>query len=196
MANELENRLWEVADSLRANAGLKASEYSTPVLGLIFLRYADFRFSHAETELKQKQQETGSRRKIGKADYQAKGVMFLPDIARFAYLLDLPEGSNVGKALNDTMKAIEAENEELKGVLPTNYTKFENHILVGLLKAFHQFEMDIEGDVFGKVYEYFLGKFARAEGQLGGEFFTPTSLVKLIVEIIEPYHGRILDPAC
>jgi type I restriction enzyme M protein len=196
MANELENRLWEVADSLRANAGLKASEYSTPVLGLIFLRYADFRFSHAEADLKQKQQESGSRRSIGKADYQARGVMYLPDIARFEYLLKLPEGANVGKALNDAMKAIETENEELKGVLPTNYTRFENHILIGLLKAFHQFEMDIEGDVFGKVYEYFLGKFARAEGQLGGEFFTPTSLVKLIVEIIEPYHGRILDPAC
>jgi len=196
LATDLENRLWEVADNLRANAGLKASEYSTPVLGLIFLRYADFRFTHAEQELKQKQQDSGSRRNIGKADYQARGVMFLPETARFPYLLALPEDITIGKALNEAMKAIETENEELKGVLPANYTRFENDLLVSLLKAFHQFEMDIEGDVFGKVYEYFLGKFAKAEGQLGGEFFTPTSLVKLIVEIIEPYHGRILDPAC
>ena len=196
MANNnsnLEKRLWDSADELRANSKLKSSEYSVPVLGLIFLRYADHRFSVAEQELAGK----GSRRRsIGKEDYQAKGVMYLPPQARFSKLLDLPEGENIGKAVNEAMKAVEAENEELKGVLPKSYNKIENSTLVSLLKTFSAIPMDAEGDTFGKIYEYFLGNFARAEGQKGGEFFTPLSLVKLIVEIIEPYHGRIYDPAC
>ena len=195
MANnhsEIEKRLWASADELRANSKLKSSEYSVPVLGLIFLRYADHKFAIAEKELAGK--GTG-RRAIGKEDYQAKGVMYLPPQARFSKLLDLPEGENIGKAINEAMKAVEAENEELKGVLPKNYNKIENSTLVSLLKNFSQIPVDAEGDTFGKIYEYFLGNFARAEGQKGGEFFTPTSLVKLIVEIIEPYHGRIFDPA-
>jgi type I restriction enzyme M protein len=166
---------------------------------LIFLRYADYRFTQAEKELAaqfaKKNGGTG-RRGIGKEDYQAKGVMFLPPTARFSYLLERPEGENIGKAINEAMKAVEAENEELKGVLPKSYTKIENSTLVALLKTFSQLAVDAEGDTFGKIYEYFLGNFARAEGQKGGEFFTPTSLVKLIVQIIEPYHGRIFDPAC
>jgi type I restriction enzyme M protein len=196
MANnhsEIEKRLWASADELRANSKLKSSEYSVPVLGLIFLRYADHRFTQAETELKGK--GTG-RRAIGKEDYQAKGVMFLPPTARFSHLLTLPEGENIGKAINEAMKAVEAENEELKGVLPKSYTKIDNSTLVALLKNLSAIPVDAEGDTFGKIYEYFLGNFARAEGQKGGEFFTPTSLVKLIVQIIEPYHGRIFDPAC
>ena len=136
------------------------------------------------------------RRKIGKEDYQAKGVMYVPPTARFSHLLSLPEGENIGKAINEAMKSVEAENVDLKGVLPRTYTKIDNAILVSLLKNFSQIAMDAEGDTFGKIYEYFLGNFARAEGQRGGEFFTPTTLVKLIVEIIEPYHGRIYDPAC
>ena len=122
--------------------------------------------------------------------------MYLPSQARFSYLLRLPEGENIGKAINDAMKAIEAENEELRGVLPTNYTQLNSDTLVALLKTFSEIPMDIEGDIFGKIYEYFLGKFAMSEGQKGGEFFTPTSIVKLIVEIIEPFQGRIFDPAC
>jgi type I restriction enzyme M protein len=123
MANnhtEIEKRLWASADELRANSKLKSSEYSVPVLGLIFLRYADHRFTQAEQELAaqfQKKNGTG-RRAIGKEDYQAKGVMFLPPKARFSHLLALPEGENIGKAINEAMKAVEAENEELKGVLP------------------------------------------------------------------------------
>jgi type I restriction enzyme M protein len=194
MANnhsEIEKRLWESADKLRANSGLKSSEYSVPVLGLIFLRYADVKFSIAEKELAGK----GSRRRaIGKEDYQAEGVMYLPVQARYSKLLDLAEGENIGKAINEAMKAVEAENEDLKGVLPKTYNKIENSTLVSLLKTFSQIAM-AEGDNFGKIYEYFLGNFARAEGQRGGEFFTPTTMVKLIVEIIEPYHGRIFDPA-
>jgi type I restriction enzyme M protein len=196
MANnhsEIEKRLWASADELRANSGLKSSEYSVPVLGLIFLRYADHRFTLTEKELAGK--GTG-RRAIGKEDYQAKGVMYLPPTARFSHLLAMPEGENIGKAINEAMKAVEAENEELKGVLPKSYTKIENSTLVALLKNLSSIPVDAVGDTFGKIYEYFLGNFARAEGQKGGEFFTPTSLVKLIVEIIEPYHGRIFDPAC
>ncbi|MBI2557119.1 MAG: SAM-dependent DNA methyltransferase, partial [Planctomycetes bacterium] len=192
--NEIEKKLWEAADQLRANSELSAQEYSVPVLGLIFLRYADHKFTVIEKEIK-KNQPVGSRRKISKADYQAKGVMYLPDGSRYSYLLNLPEGRNIGKAVNDAMKVIESENEELKGVLPQTYTRFENDVIVALLKRFSNIPMDIEGDVFGKIYEYFLGEFAMSEGKKGGEFFTPTSLVKLIVEVIEPFHGRIYDPA-
>src|SRR5882724_5953203 len=190
---EIEKRLWEAADELRANSKLKSSEYSIPVLGLIFLRYADHKF--AEAEKKMPQQGSG-RRKIGKSDYQAQGVLYLPEKARFGYLLNLPEGADIGKAINEAMKAIEADNEDLKDVLPKTYNSIDKTLLVSLLKNFAAIPMTIEGDAFGKIYEYFLGEFAMAEGQKGGEFFTPTSIVKLIVEIIEPFHGKILDPAC
>jgi type I restriction enzyme M protein len=192
--NEIEKRLWAAADELRANSKLKSSEYSVPVLGLIFLWYADHKFTHAEAKLAAKL--TGGRRKIGKTDYQALGVMYLPEEARFANLLKLPEGQNIGKAINEAMKAIEAENPDLKDVLPKTYNSFENSVLIELLKLMASIQMDIEGDAFGKIYEYFLGNFARAEGQKGGEFFTPTSIVKLIVEIIEPFHGYVYDPCC
>jgi type I restriction enzyme M protein len=190
----LEKRLWEAADQLRANSGLRSHEYSTPVLGLIFLRYADFRFEKAKEEI-EKSIGKKSRRKISKADFHAKGIVYLPESARFSFLLNLPEGMNLGKAVNEAMEHIENENKNLAGVLPKEYTIFENDLLVALLRNFAKIEMDIEGDVFGKIYEYFLGEFARNEGQKGGEFFTPISIVKLIVEIIEPFHGRIYDPA-
>ena len=120
----------------------------------------------------------------------------MPERARYSRLLNLPEGADVGKAVEEAMKAIEAENEEMRGVLPKNdYKRIDNRTLSTLLKSFN-LPMEIEGDAFGKIYEYFLGKFAMSEGQKGGEFFTPTTLVRLIVEVIEPYHGRIFDPAC
>lgn len=191
--NQIEARLWSAADELRANSKLKSSEYSVPVLGLIFLRYADHKFSAAEAQLAGK---SAGRRQIGPADYQALGVLYLPEKARFTNLLQLPEGSNVGQAINDAMKAIEAENPDLKDVLPKSYNRLENATLSELLKLMHSIAMDIEGDAFGKIYEYFLGSFAMSEGQKGGEFFTPTCIVKLIVGIIEPFKGRILDPAC
>jgi type I restriction enzyme M protein len=122
--------------------------------------------------------------------------MYLPEAARFSKLMELPEGANIGKAINDAMRAIEEENDDLKDVLPKTYNRLDNSVLITLLKAFNAIPMDVEGDAFGKIYEYFLGKFAMSEGQKGGEFFTPTALVKLIVEVIEPYHGRIYDPAC
>jgi len=191
--NQVEKRLWDAADELRANSKLKSSEYSIPVLGLIFLRYADQKFAVAQKELEGRETD---RRQIGKSDYQAKSVLFLPDTARFQNLLQKPEGANIGQAINDAMRAIEAENPDLKDVLPKTYNRLESSSLVELLKVMASIPMDIEGDAFGKIYEYFLGKFAMAEGQKGGEFFTPTAIVKLIVEILEPFHGRVYDPCC
>ena len=192
---EIESRLWSAADELRANSKLRASEYSTPVLGLIFLRYADHKFTQIEQEIKN-EQTPGTRMGIDKTTYQARGAFYLPEGARFQYLLNLPESENIGQAITDAMKAIEAENSNVADVLPKTYNRLEKSTLLELLRIMAQIPMDIEGDAFGKVYEYFLGNFAMAEGQRGGEFFTPTSLVKLIVEIIEPFQGRILDPAC
>jgi type I restriction enzyme M protein len=190
---ELEKKLWSAADELRANSELKSSEYSVPVLGLIFLKYADVRFAQVKKELEGK---GSGRRSVGKTDYHARGVLYLPEAARFNYLLHLPEGKDIGKEINEAFSLIEAENPELKGVLPKSYQKVGNDSLVTLLKTFNSIPLDIEGDALGKIYEYFLGEFAKAEGQKGGEFFTPMALVKLIVEIIEPFHGRIFDPAC
>jgi type I restriction enzyme M protein len=130
MANnhtEVEKRLWDAADELRANSNLKSSEYSIPVLGLIFLRFADQKFVAAQRKLEGK---GSGRRKIGKADYQAQGVLYLPDAARFSTLLNLPEGADVGRAVNDAMKAIEAENEDLKDVLPRTYNRLEKDTLI------------------------------------------------------------------
>lgn len=184
---KIEDQLWEAADGLRANSELSSSEYSTPVLGLIFLKYADYKFTAHTKKVNNENPD--------KLDVQAEGVMYLPSDARYKTLLNLPEGTNIGKAINDAMQAIERENDDLKGVLPKSYTSIDNQMLVDLLKNFNSVDFS-EGDVFGRIYEYFLGKFAMAEGQGGGEFFTPTSLVKLIVEIIEPYQGKIFDPAC
>lgn len=189
---DLERRLWDAADSLRANSRLKSSEYSVPVLGLIFLRYADAKFEQASARLVER---GGRRRSIGKDDYQAEGVMYLPDSARFGNLLALPEGENLGQAITDAMKAVEAENPDLKGVLPKSYTRLETRTLVDILKTFASVPVDVEGDAFGRIYEYFLGKFAMTEGQKGGDY-TPTSIVRLIVDILEPFGGRVYNPAC
>jgi type I restriction enzyme M protein len=196
MNNDIERRLWAAADQLWANSSLKPSEFSTPVLVLIFLRYADHRFSLADAELRKTSAAPSGRHRISKIDYQAKGVIYLPEEARFRNLQKLPEGEDLGKAINDAMKAIETENEELRDILPKTYKRLNNATLIELLRILGSIPMDIEGDAFGKIYEYFLGSFAMKEGQKGGEFFTPTSLVKLIVEVIEPFHGLIYDPAC
>lgn len=189
---DIAKRLWSAADQLWANTGLKPSQFSTPVLGLIFLRYAEKKFAEAEKKIGPV--GSGSRRKVSKADYQAQGVIYLRREARFSSLQKLTEGDDIGKAINGAMRAIEEENEDLKGALPRTYTQIENSVLVELLKLLGP--VDLSGDAFGKVYEYFLGEFAMKEGQKGGVFYTPEAIVKLIVEIIEPYHGRIFDPAC
>jgi type I restriction enzyme M protein len=190
---DIANRLWETADELRANSHLKAAEYSIPVLGLIFLKFADSRFASAEAKFDGKGTE---RRKIGKENYQADGVLYLPEMSRFENLLNLKEGDNLGKNINDAMAAIEDENPALKGILPRTYQSLSNDTLVSLLRSVNAILGEIQGDAFGKVYEYFLGKFAVAEGAKGGEYFTPTPIVQLIVAIIEPFQGKIFDPAC
>lgn len=190
--NQIESRLWAAADQLWANTGLKPAEFSNPVLGLIFLRYAEKKFLEAEATLIEKGLDA---LEIEKFDYQAEGALYLSDNARFSYLLNLAEGQDVGKAVNEAMAAVELDNEELKGVLPRSYGKLPNAVLIELLRLMDSLG-EIEGDAFGKIYEYFLGKFAMAEGQKGGVFYTPTSIVQLIVEIIEPFHGKIFDPAC
>ncbi len=193
--SEIEQRLWDTADELRANSNLRSSEYSTPVLGLIFLKYADHKFHQVREEITS--ESSGSRiLQINERTlFQARGAFYLPENARFEHLLNLPESENIAQAVTDAMKAIEAENQQLEGVLPKTYNRLEKSTLIELLRIMEQIPQ-IEGDAFGKVYEYFLGNFAMSEGQRGGEFFTPTSLVKLIVEILQPFHGRILDPAC
>ena len=190
---ELDRRLWATADHLRANSKLKPSEYSVPVLGLIFLFYADRRYEEAKVRI-----EVGgsARQRIGPINYHAENVAYIPESARFVRLLGLPEEANLGKALNEAMAAIEADNPDLVGVLPRSYTKIDNATLVELLKLLNGLPKSLDGDALGLIYEYFLGEFAKAEGQKGGEFFTPTSIVRLIVEVIEPFHGKILDPAC
>jgi type I restriction enzyme M protein len=191
--NDIEKRLWTAADKLWANTGLKPSEFSTPVLGLIFLRYAESKFKEAQQSL---EESASSRRRVSddKTAILAKGAIYLPGQARFTYLQQLPESENIGKAINEAMGLIEEENEDLRGVLPKNYNLIKDWTLIELLKLLGP--MEIDGDAFGKVYEYFLGKFAMAEGRKGGVFYTPTSIVRLIVEIIEPYKGKIFDPAC
>ena len=162
------------------------------MLGLIFLRYADERFAQAGAVV-----GPGSdRRPIGPEDYKATGALCLPDKSRFETLLNLPEAADIGKALNRAMDGIEAHNPDLKGVLPKDYSRIPDGILGELLRLLRALPEAIEGDGFGLIYEYFLGKFAFAEGHRGGEFFTPTSIVRLIVEILEPFHGKIYDPAC
>lgn len=190
---ELENRLWDAADELRANSGLKASEYGTPVLGLIFLRFAETKFEAAQARIEAK---ASARRRIGPSEYQAQRIVYLTETARFSYLLSLPEGSDLGRAVNEAMRLIEENNPELAGVMPRTYTALNSSTIVSLLRQINSYTKDLEGDAFGLIYEYFLGKFALAEGQGAGEFFTPMSVVRLIVEIIEPFHGRIFDPAC
>ena len=197
----LEKRLWDAADQLRANSGLTSAQYSQPVLGLIFLRFADARFAarRAELEKTSKSSRRGSR-VDEPAAYHAAGVLFLSAEARFDELLEFPEGGKgkkaLGQAIDDAMRAIERENTQLGGVLPKTYQLFNARLLKELLKTFSTIPVDLEGDAFGKIYEYFLGEFAMSEGHQGGEFYTPTSIVRLLVEVLEPFHGRVLDPAC
>ncbi len=193
----LEKQLWAAADQLRANSGLKAQEYSAPVLGLIFLRFAEVRFLSLRAKLETA--ATSSRRgsRVDEpAAYHAEGILFLPAEARFDTLLHLPEAANVGAQVNDAMRAIEQHNPQLAGVLPKTYTIFGGTLLKQLLKKMSEIPLSADYDTFGRVYEYFLAEFAMTEGQGGGEFYTPFSIVRLLTEVIEPYHGRILDPAC
>jgi type I restriction enzyme M protein len=193
----LERRLWDAADQFRANSGLKAQEYSGPILGLIFLRFAEVRFAAQRKKLEQA--GTSSRRgsRVDEpAAYHAEGVLYLSPEARFDHLLTLPEVADIGAKVNAAMREIEKNNPQLAGVLPKTFNLFTSTLLKELLKKISEIPATLDFDAFGRIYEYFLGEFAMSEGQGGGEFYTPSSIVKLLAEVIEPYHGRILDPAC
>lgn len=200
---KLEDDLWDAANSLRAYGGIKASDYAVPVLGLIFLRFAENKYSQVEPEImKEIESDKGTRleRPIENIAIEKCGF-YLPPEARYDYLLNLPGAIKTGQAIKEAMEAIEKyQNLGFKGVLPKDpyfeIEKKKEDILPQLLKAFSDIPKDAFGDVFGKIYEYFLGKFALSEGQKGGEFFTPTSVVRFIVETIEPFQGMIFDPAC
>lgn len=196
--NKLENDLWEAADQLRANSKLTAAEYSMPVLGLIFLRHAYNRFLIVKEKIEPTLPSRGGvKRPLAKNDFLSQKAIFLPEIARFDYLVNLPESKDAGEAINEAMKSIEDEYTNLQGVLPRNFNIFDNDLLRELLRIFNKEALQkADGDLIGKIYEFFLNKFAMSGAQEGGEFFTPTSLVSLIVNVIEPNNGIILDPAC
>jgi len=202
----LEDDLWEAADQLRANSKLTASEYSMPVLGLIFLRHATTRFNALlpEVEKAVPARAAGALREDRiKLGFQGKAAIYLPETARYDYLAALPAGTHVGEAIRDAMIAIEDSVTDqkgqklLEGALPKDYLGLEQDLLAELLKIFNRPALQTAtGDVFGRIYEYFLNQFAQSGAQEGGEFFTPPSLVRMIVNVIEPDHGVVLDPAC
>lgn len=199
----LENDLWDAADELRAGSRLSSQEYCMPVLGLIYLRYAFSRFKVVDEEIRKNLPSRGGRTMEPEAaDYKAKGAIKLRDISRYDYLLSLKGEDNIGKSVDEAMKAIEADVPELKGILPKNYeTVFsgakEKQILQTLLTKFNRPELDeIKDDLLGRIYEYFLNKFAKSIASDDGVFFTPKSLVRMIVNIIQPEKGTVLDPAC
>ena len=197
---QLEDDLWAAADNLRANSDLNASEYGTPVLGLIFLKFADINYLRSEAAILAEYDDLkGTRREKPLHEIAiAKCGYYLPDHARYSYLLNLPEDQDIAKAIEMAMESIEEYKPELQGSLPKDEyykltrTEQMKTLPFDLLRQFDNIPDDATGDVFGQIYEYFLGKFALAEGQGGGEFFTPRSVVRLMVEIIEPHGGTCL----
>lgn len=196
---QLETKLWTAADQLRANSKLTASEYSFPVLGLIFLRHAFNRYKNAEAQIVEALpvHPQRGRRAVTKDDFLEAKAIYLPEEAKWNKIANLPEREDIGEVIDEAMRSIEREYEVLQGVLPKNYSIFEKELLQRLVRIFNTEMLDgVAGDVFGRIYEYFLNKFAMTGAQEGGEFFTPPSLVNAIVITIEPDHGIVLDPAC
>ena len=197
---QLETELWDSANSLRANSKLTAAEYKDPVLGLILLRYAQNRYDQAKAQIEANIPDgPRGKRAPTKEDFLAAGAMMLPQESQFDYLADLPESESLDEAINNAMKLIEDAYPDLAGVLPKNYQEFDTDLLRELIRVFNKDSVKkIKGDIFGRIYEFFLMKFSMdgAGAQEGGEFFTPPSLVQLIVNMIKPDHGVIHDPAC
>ncbi|MEB4591151.1 type I restriction-modification system subunit M N-terminal domain-containing protein, partial [Candidatus Thiothrix sp. Deng01] len=204
---QLETELWDSANTLRATSKLTAAEYKDPVLGLILLRYAQNRFEQARERVEKNLPPLApgrTRKESGKEQFKAEGAIFIPETARYEYLANLPEGETISSAVNEAMRLIEAENPELAGVLPKNYQEMGDQergdaLLRELIRVFNKDSVKkLTGDVFGRIYEFFLMKFSMdgAGAQEGGEFFTPPALVQLIVNLIQPDHGIIHDPAC
>lgn len=181
--NELQKKLWDAAVQLWSHGDLKPSEYTMPVLGLIFLKYAEYKYKSLGNN-------------VSKTKAQAEGAIYLQEKATYSYLMTLKEQDDISKAINKAMELIEQDNMDLRGVLPKNYGKLDKSVLLNLLRNFNTLVEKFTGDIFGHIYEYFLGNFHKTTGEKGGEYFTPTTIVKMIVEVIEPFHGRILDPAC
>jgi type I restriction enzyme M protein len=195
---QLETRLWKTADDLRANSKLTASEYSFPVLGLIFLRQAYNRFLVAKATIEKNLPVHPVRgvRPIEKNDFLDAKAIFLNESAQWSTIANLPDNVDLGEYINDAMRNIESEYEALLGVLPKEYNLFDKDLLQRLIRVFNDEALnDVSGDVFGRIYEFFLNKFAMIGAQEGGEFFTPPSLVNTIVKIIEPNHGIVADIA-
>jgi type I restriction enzyme M protein len=195
---ELEARLWKTADDLRANSKLTATEYSFPILGLIFLRHAHNRFVIAKSEIDKTLPVHPVRgvRPIEKNDFLTAKAIYLPENARWDTISNLPESADVGEYINEAMRSIETEYEALVGVLPKDYNLFDKDLLQRAIRVFNDEALnDVRGDVFGRIYEFFLNKFAMSGAQEGGEFFTPPSLVNTIVKIIQPNHGVVADLA-
>lgn len=200
---ELRESLWESADQLRANSGLKSSQYATPILGLIFLKFADVKYSQYEVDIQKEYEANIGKRTSQPIDEIAVRLcgFYLPEHSRYDYLLNLSEEVDLAEKIKEALEGIEKGTPELVGVLPKDeyfaLNSDQNRgVLKKLLKIFSTIPTEIEIDIFGAIYEYFLGKFALAEGQGGGEFFTPSSVVKYMVEVLSPKEGSILDPAC
>lgn len=195
---KLEADLWESADLLRAGSKLTSSQYCMPVLALLFLRYAYSRFKMVEAELLKNRPSRGGRvMPVEPSDFAAKSALYLPREAQFDYLVNLPDNQPLGEAVNHAMTLVEGQSEQLTGILPKSYTMFSDELLRELLRIFNNKTLDeIGGDVIGRIYEYFLSKFAKAVASDDGVFFTPKSLVKMLVNVLEPKQGVMLDPAC
>lgn len=188
---DISRRLFAAADQLWTNSNLRPDQYAQPVLALIALRQMEAKFEAVHKEL---EPHFKGRLKATPADYQARGAVYLPETARFSRLLALPGTADLGAELNAAMKGVADANPDLAGALPQGYQGLPNAVLQELLRLLAP--LKIEGDAYGLIFEYFMGQFASSFMQKGGEYFTPASIVKLIVEVIEPYHGAILDPAC
>ena len=209
---KLESELWESADLLRAGSKLTSNQYCMPVLGLIFLRYAYSRFLLVEKQiLKDRPMRGGRVLPVEASDFASRSALFLPREAQYAYLVTLPENipaagltnwrgevmNSLGEVVNNAMELVEQQSEQLSGVLPKDYTIFSDELLAELLRIFNNSALDeVGGDIVGRIYEYFLNKFAKNIAQDDGVFFTPKSLVKMIVNVLEPTQGILLDPAC
>ena len=209
---KLEAELWESADLLRQGSKLTSSQYCMPVLALLFLRYAYSRFKMVEAEILQNRPSRGGRvMPVEPSDFAAKSALYLPREAQYDYLVNLPaniadaglktkDGQNInslGEAVNYAMQLVESQSEQLTGILPKSYTMFADDLLSDLLRIFNNKTIDeVGGDVIGRIYEYFLSKFAKAVASDDGVFFTPKSLVKMLVNVLEPTSGIMLDPAC
>ena len=209
---KLEAELWESADLLRQGSKLTSSQYCMPVLALLFLRYAYSRFKMVEAEILQNRPSRGGRvMPVEPSDFAAKSALYLPREAQYDYLVNLPANiadaglktkdgqdiNSLGEAVNYAMQLVESQSEQLTGILPKSYTMFADDLLSDLLRIFNNKTIDeVGGDVIGRIYEYFLSKFAKAVASDDGVFFTPKSLVKMLVNVLEPTSGIMLDPAC